>query len=277
MNVRHYFITHAWFGKLIGAALGFLVAGPGGALLGIFIGNLFDRGLSEHFTKPQAHYHAEKRAKVKQVFQHATFSIMGHIAKADGRVSEKEIAFAKTIMQELRLTHRERLDAQQAFSEGKSKAFQPKEALNALKSLTHDSPRLQISLIQLVYRMALVDGLSVPKVTVLNVLLNAVGLAPLHEQSHARQNYYQEYHQKHRGNPYNTPHPIFEEDAYRVLSVDSSASKQEVKRAYRKLISKYHPDRQIAEGASEAAIKTANEKTQTIRKAYEAICKERGW
>ncbi len=55
------------------------------------------------------------------------------------------------------------------------------------------------------------------------------------------------------------------------------ASKQEVKKAYRRLLSRNHPDKLIAQGLPEAMIKVANEKTQKIMKAYELICRSKGW
>lgn len=68
MDLRQFFTNHAWWGKLLGACLGYLIAGPAGAFFGILIGNVFDRGLVEHFSRPHWSYHEEKRKHIKQIF-----------------------------------------------------------------------------------------------------------------------------------------------------------------------------------------------------------------
>lgn len=285
--VNRYF----WWGKLLGAALGFLMAGPIGALLGLFAGNLFDRGLHGHLAKAHNFYRTEKRPAVKKAFLRAVFSSMGHMAKADGRVSQEEIQMAQTIMRELRLTQSEQTAAKRFFQQGKQTTHRVAEPLNLLKSIVQDNTNLLHSFIQLQYRMAQVDGLTPEKVTTLNVLLNELGLAPLHQQAHARdayttqfnqhrswgQYYSRDEHTKKTNEEYYTSPKFYTSDtlnaAYEKLGLSPNATQQEVKRAYRRLISKHHPDKYIAEGKSEQQIKAANEKTQAIRKAYEQICK----
>jgi DnaJ like chaperone protein len=61
------------------------------------------------------------------------------------------------------------------------------------------------------------------------------------------------------------------------MEISPDSSKQEVKQAYRRLLSRHHPDKLIAKGVSEEKIKWANDKTQKIVKAYELICKTKGW
>ena len=65
--------------------------------------------------------------------------------------------------------------------------------------------------------------------------------------------------------------------AYVLLDISPTSTKQEVKRAYRRLISRNHPDKLIAQGLPEAMIKVANNKTQQITKAYQQICTSKGW
>lgn len=279
MELKDYLTQHAWWGKLIGAGLGFLTAGPPGALLGVFVGNLFDRGLSEHFTRPHSAYHAEKRNDIRQTFQRAAFLMMGHMAKADGRVSEQEITFAKNVMRELHLNREERAKAQLFFTEGKKASFKPDESVMLLKSLASKNPRLLRAFIQLQYKMAEVDGLTQAKISVFNQLLTALDFAPFYQQRQA----YESFHQQHthwqnyqRQTQRDDAKPPIDE-AYSLLNVSRTASQAEVKKAYRKLMSQHHPDKRIAEGQSEADIKAANEKTQAIRKAYEAICEQNGW
>lgn len=279
---------HIWWGKVLGMALGFLTAGPIGALFGIFAGNLFDRGLSEHLIKAHNAYRIEKCPAIKQTFLRATFSSLGHIAKADGRVSEKEIQIAKLMMHELRLNKSEETAAKRFFQQGKQTNFRITEPLEMLRNLAPDNKKLLHAFVQLQYRMAQVDGLSSEKVTTLNIILNELGLASLHQQAHARNAYKshanqhakneqakQAHHEYYTSQSFYTSHTL--ESSYKQLGLSSTAKQQEVKRAYRRLISQHHPDKCIAKGLSEQHIKAANEKTQAIRKAYEHICETKGW
>jgi DnaJ like chaperone protein len=64
--------------------------------------------------------------------------------------------------------------------------------------------------------------------------------------------------------------------AYAVLGVEPKASDEEVKRAYRRLINRHHPDKLASRGLPEEAIKMASQKTQEIIRAYETVTKARG-
>ncbi|KTC65393.1 DNA binding protein DnaJ, heat shock protein (plasmid) [Legionella adelaidensis] len=283
MNLREFFTAHTWWGKIFGAFLGYLMAGPVGALFGLLIGNFFDHGLAEHFSRPHWLYHAEKRGVVQKIFFEATFSIIGHIAKADGRVSEKEIQMAATLMDEMGLNGKQREEAKRYFREGKKTTFNVTHILQLLKEVTQDNPDLLRLFLDIQYRSACVDGLSQPKLTAMNIVLRHLGFAPLHQQNRFYEdffNQYQQYSRQHTSNnqysrTYQSTSHL--DQAYAILEINPNASKQEVKKAYRKLISRNHPDRLIAKGLPEAMIKMANDKTQKITKAYEAICKSKGW
>ncbi|WP_296900259.1 co-chaperone DjlA, partial [Thiohalocapsa sp.] len=111
----------SWFGKAIGGLLGFAAGGPLGALLGATLGHGVDRGvqrLAEDYGLPFG-----DRRRIESAFFTATFSVMGHIAKADGRVSEREIALAETVMSRLQLSGERRNAAIALFRQGKAPDF----------------------------------------------------------------------------------------------------------------------------------------------------------
>ncbi len=182
MNFRQFFISTQWWGKLIGAFLGYLVGGSAGALFGLLIGNFFDRALVEYYNRPDWYYYSEKRDAVQKVFFEATFSIMGHLAKADGRVSEQEIQMAKNLMDEMRLNREQRTAAQQFFNEGKKITFDKIEILNSLENACRDNPDLLKLFMDIQYRAALTDGLSERKIQALDVIFQRLGFAPLRSQ-----------------------------------------------------------------------------------------------
>ena len=65
-------------------------------------------------------------------------------------------------------------------------------------------------------------------------------------------------------------------DAYTALGTTESASDRDVKQAYRRLMSQYHPDKLIAEGMPEDMVKMATERTQEVQNAWEQVRKARG-
>lgn len=309
MTLRDFFTITTWWGKILGAIFGYLIAQAPGALIGILIGNVFDRGLAEHFSKPYWRYHAEERPEVQEYFLFATFTILGYLAKSDGRVSEYDIAAAKQLMTELRLSSKQKARAKQSFTQGKQPQFNATEVLSQFMKIAGQDSGLLKTFIDIQYRFAASDILSFPKIRALNHILKQLGFAPLHQQyqfyqdfgdaafSHrphaheyeyeqTQQNQSQSQSQSYQHQYYNRSQyqqgsassaQTTLTQAYTLLGVTPQSTKTEVKRAYRKLISQNHPDKLIAKGSSAEAIKIANDKTQCITKAYETICTYKGW
>lgn len=285
-----------WIGKIIGAVLGYMIAGPVGAVFGLLIGNFFDRGLIKNVTNPLYLFHKEKRKAIQRTFFQSTFLIMGHIAKSDGRVSEKEIDLARQLMKEMHLSKDQKEEAKLLFNQGKQPSFNLGHTLTQLKTHCQSRPELLRLFIDIQYRAACIDGLNQGKIDALNRVLSFLDFAPLNQQfrfyrdffQQQQQNYQQRQqqqrsYQRQQGNRYQYQQqnrstnydPLAR--AYAILEVKPSANKQEVKKAYRRLMSQNHPDKLIAKGLPEEMIKMATDKTQTISKAYDEICEARGW
>ena len=64
--------------------------------------------------------------------------------------------------------------------------------------------------------------------------------------------------------------------AYAILELRSTASEAEIKKAYRRLISRHHPDKLVSQGYGTESLQSATETTQKIQSAYDLICKLRG-
>src|SRR5665213_340358 len=81
-----------WGGKLIGGTLGMLALGPIGAAIGVLVGHQFDSGASASNLLGGAMFGGSDPTQANLLFFPTTFRVMGHIAKADGRVSEQELS-----------------------------------------------------------------------------------------------------------------------------------------------------------------------------------------
>lgn len=276
MNFRQFFTNQHWWGKLIGAIFGYLMAGSVGAFIGVIFGNIFDRGLALHFSNTHLHDRIQTNERVQSTFLDVAFSVMGYLAKADGRVSEKEISMANTFMKQMQLNAEQKKISRQSFNHGKQSSFDLAQALHQLLVALQDNEAMLKTFIDIQFQMAQVDGLTAKKITVLNIVLTTLGFAPLERQSRF-------YHTSEDAHSYSSSYrtqvpptsPL--DSAYTLLQVKPTSTKQEVKKAYQRLISRHHPDKLIAKGMPHAKIKEANEMTQRIRKAYEEICKSKGW
>lgn len=279
-------------GKLIGAFFGFLFAKHLGLIFGVFIGHLFDKGLA--INMQPFGMGADTRAKTQTIFFKLTFLIMGHIAKADGRINESEIQMARKLMQELRLNVEQRQQAMEYFRQGKSEEFHFKQALSELYQHCARHPHLLQLFLEIQLQAVYADGVCNPhERKLLEMICDELHIARfILAQCEARlqaERAFREGFQFHqsggrRWHERSTAHgytqPGFRSDplkeAYGVLGVSPQASLPEVKRAYRKLMSTHHPDKLVAQGLPEEMMKMATEKTQKIQKAYDVILKSRG-
>lgn len=290
MDLQQLFTGHSWWGKLIGAFFGFLIAGPGGAIFGIIIGNFFDKGLNLHFSHPFWHYHSEKNPEVRRIFLETVFATLGHIAKSEGHVAPEDIQYANQIMAQMKLNAAQKKLAQHWFARGKASQFNLELQLYHLHKLIHNKPFLIRLFVDIQYQFVKQGQLTEKKVVILNAILAQLQLAPLYQHYQFSRDFpwyfswQQRTHQTHEHHEapryeqsqYQRPSPAYH-DPYAILNVAPTASKAEVKRAYRRQMSHYHPDKLIAKGESPSKIKAATEKTQQIRKAYDKICAAKGW
>jgi DnaJ like chaperone protein len=292
MDLREQFLSHTWWGKLIGAFFGFLIAGPIGAFFGLFVGNFFDRGLTLHFSHPFWAYNSEKSTTTKATFFEATFAMLGLMAKADGNVSQAAIDYTNNVMVQMTLNKGQIASAQHWFHQGKSSQCNVSQTVTRLYQAIHNKPTLIHLFVETLYNYLKTIGVSEKKVAIMNEILTCLQLAPLYQNhrfhhdfswytSQPQQPHYsQRTHNQSQHQSYRQPPPSYRpasHDSYKLLEIPTTATKTEVKRAYRRQISRYHPDKLIAQGASANTIKAATEKTQLIRKAYESICALKGW
>lgn len=268
-----------WLGKFIGGAFGFLMGGPLGAILGAAVGHQFDTGMVNLQGLGEATLHPGDRHRIQMAFFTATFSVMGHIAKADGRVSQAEIELAKRVMDQMGLSGEMRQTAISLFQEGKSSDFPLDEALAQFRRECHRRTNLLRMFIEIQIQQALADGYIAPEeehlllYICLQLGISRFEYEGIKMQLQAQQRFYsrQYQYQTGGGRAGAAKPPSQLEDAYAVLGLKPSASDDEVKKAYRRLLSQHHPDKLVSKGLPEEMMTLAKEKTQQITKAYETV------
>jgi len=251
----------AWWGTLLGGTLGYMFGGPLGALLGAALGRNFDRGIT--LTDQQAAFDIGRQERVQAAFFTATFSVMGHIAKADGNVSADEIASTEDIMRQMRLRAEQRKAAIQLFNEGKKRGFPLHDVLMQFRQECHRRRNLVQIFLEIQIATAMADGRLHPAE---KRIILSIGAQLGFSQADIE-------HLFSLGGPQPTPRNRQQElnQAYEVLGVSKDASDANIKKAYRRLMSQHHPDKLIAKGLPEEMIRVATDKTQRIKAAYETI------
>ncbi len=261
-----------FWGKLLGFIFGFMLSKHiFGALLGMWLGHRFDKGVGLDFDS----INEENEANRQAAFFYTTFSVMGHLAKAKGRVTEHEIRFATAYMDKLGLKAELRQQAQDAFREGKMAGFPLKERLTKFKRSCRARADLMLMFIEIQIQVAFADGsLDPAEREVLHTIARHLGfsakdLDKLLEMIIAGESFHQQ------GSTNRPSSKQLLNDAYKVLGVSESAETGEVKKAYKKLMAQHHPDKLVAKGLPPEMMEVAKQKTQDIQAAYDLINKHR--
>jgi len=261
-------------GKIIAGVIGYLALGPVGLLFGIAIGHAFDRGLWQALQAASP----DNLAQMQKQFFATTFTLLGYVAKADGRVSEAEIAQAEALFRQLRLGPQQRQDAIARFKKGAEAGFDPAGTIRAFTERVGIRRQAHGTLLMFLASMALADGtLDGEERDALHTISRLLGV-PVREVDRllamlAAQSRF------HTGGGYQSPQasPANRlDDAYAALGISEAATDAEVKRTYRRLMSENHPDKLMAKGVPDEMLRVATERSQEISTAYEVIKESRG-
>jgi DnaJ like chaperone protein len=269
----------AWWGKVLGGAFGFLLGGPLGAVLGAALGHGFDRGLAG--MEQTARLDPGEQERVQTAFFTATFSVLGHLAKADGRVSPQEIGLTETLMAEMELSADMRRTAMRLFNQGKAAEFPLNDVLEQFRSECHRRHNLLRMFLEIQVQAAYVDGRVDPAEQRLlgriaaGLGFTAAELRWIDRLVRARAELGAE-QARHGGRATAQQRPPNLDTAYAVLDVSPDASDAEVKKSYRRLLNQHHPDKLVSKGLPEEMMKIAAQKTHEIKQAYEIVKQSRG-
>ena len=254
--------------KFIGFIAGFYFFGFFGALLGLFVGSFFDRIRVYGAGAINPLQNAMRQA----VFLETLFIAMGKLAKADGVVTQDEIAHVEQFMQKLGMTAEHRQQAIAWFKQGANPDFDIEPACRRFMSVCGNTKNLKQVLLVYLIVMALADGHFHPDE---EALLGRIATHLGYSQAEFRQILDMVLNQSHFGGATQASQADALEDAYKALGVTKDSSDAEIKRAYRKLMSQYHPDKLIGQGMPQDMIAMATEQAKEIQLAHELIKKSR--
>lgn len=237
-------------GKWIVGALGWATLGPLGGILGYYIASRLEKLAETSAGHAEAQYSDQEQ---RNSFLMSLLVLSAAVIKADGKTTSQELSTLRSFFA--------RNFGAQAGEEAVSivqvlvqKEFNLYEVCAQIRSYMDYSQRLQ--LFHYLVSLGACDGLEQREIDVLETIATYIGLSKGDSDS------------------------IFalfrpsNDSYYRILEIDPSASNEEVKKAYRKMAVKYHPDKVATLGKD--VQKAAEEKFKAISQAYEAICKERG-
>jgi DnaJ like chaperone protein len=260
-------------GKLVAGLLGLLTGGPIGAGIGVAVGHFFDRGLG----RAMAFASPENLKRVKHSFFETSFLLLGYLAKADGRITEQEIAYTEAIFKQMQLDASQRQEAIALFKRGAQADFDMASAIAKFNETTAGNRLLARTLLTLLLSLALADhALDDEERRALQIIAGQLGVSHAELEQLIRMAQAQEhFHHDEPGGSRGASAADQLSDAYAALGVSQAANDAELKRAYRKLMSEHHPDKLIARGVPEDMVKLATARAQDIQKAYEVIKRAR--
>jgi DnaJ like chaperone protein len=256
----------AKFGKWIGGGLGWVLGGPIGGVLGFVFGSMFDGINSGDYAYEgggeRSHPYSQDRTQYSQQreeTQAGDFAIVllvlsAAIMKADGRVKKTELDFVKNFFVS-RYGIEKTKQNMQVLKEMLQQELPLAQITSQVKHYMDYSSKLQ--LIHYLFGISMSDDhIHDREVEVIDYIAANIGV----------------------DRPdFNSIKAMFlkdEDDLYTILDVDKNVSDEELKRAYKKMAIKYHPDKVSHLG--EDVRKEAEQKFQTLNNAYDQIKKQRG-
>ena len=233
-------------GKWIVGALGWAFLGPIGGILGYYFASRAEKAA-------EANDELQRIQGQRNSFLMSLLVLSAAVIKADGKTTSQELSTLRSFFAR-NFGPQAGNEAEEIIKNILSKDFNLYEVCTQVRSCMDYSQRLQ--LFHYLVSLGACDGLHQKEVDILETIATYIGLSKNEADSIFAQ-----------FRPSN-------DSNYKILEISPNATNEEVKKAYRKMAIKYHPDKVATLG--EDVQKAAEEKFKAVNQAYEAICKERG-
>jgi DnaJ like chaperone protein len=193
------------------------------------------------------------------------FAVMGRIAKLDGRVTTPEVNYASIIMRLLGLDPLGRLEAIDYFELGKQPETDVLPFVRELVSSIGRRSALARLFIKIQCRLAFIKGdIRLKEKILLRDVAESLGFSKAEFLEICREMQIHASLKQENGK--------FLRNAYHILQLEPDVEDGEIRRAYLRMMSRYHPDKLVRENLSEETLRIAQEKSTAIRSAYETVC-----
>lgn len=255
-----------WWGTLLGGATGLVTGGPVGGLIGLVVGHGLDRAI------PLLDARRGGGGRVQQTFFAATFSVMGRLARADGRGMARDTDPVRAVMGHMELDVEQQRLARRLFKQGMQPGFPLRQVLARFAETCRRRQNLVQMFLEIQISALLANGaVSRRERELLHEVGASLGYSSfdidyLLDIVRAQEHFVGSGEYIGQG----LPEPDLDK-AYAVLGVSAGATDGEVKGAYRRLISEHHPDRLLAKGLPEEMTRLATARTQEIKQAWEQV------
>lgn len=245
----------AKFAKWIGGGLGWVLGGgPIGALIGFALGSIFD---SADLVETKAATQYGRKNTAEGDFKMSLLVLIACVMKADGNPKKSELAVVKQFLIR-NFGEQGALEALSILKELLKQDINETEVARQISYFMNYSSKLE--LMHLLFQIAYADGnITLPELNILQKTAAQFGISQADFNSLRA--------------PYTKKQDV--NWAYKLLEIEPSASNEEIKKAYRRMAMKYHPDKLNSLG--EDVKKAANEKFRSVNEAYESLKKQRAF
>jgi DnaJ like chaperone protein len=242
------------FTKWLGAGLGWSFGGPIGAVLGYLIANAIEGFGKKDFQEFQRQAQGHSDNTHSGDFEVSLLLLSSFVIKADGKIDQRELDFVRSYF--VKMYGKDRANHAFRLFKGiiKSEAISPRQICLQIQHQMQHAARLQ--LMHYLFALAKADEIvTSEELDMLHKIAGYLNINPRDFES-IKAMFYND-----------------SQSAYKILEIEKTATDQEVKAAYRKMVKKHHPDKLRHLG--EEHLKGAQDKFLKIQEAYEQVKKER--
>lgn len=242
------------FSKWIGGGLGFVLGGPIGAVIGFAVGSLFSGTSVNYQTNRQS---SSRRETAEADFKMSLLVLIAVVMKADQKIMKAELEVAKRFLVQ-NFGEEGALEALQILKKLLDQQIDEVAVAGQINLYMNYSSKMQM--IRLLFDIAHADGeVNEAELRIIQRISNIFNISSVEFASlHA---------------PFTKT--VDRDWAYKALEVEPGASNDEIKKAYRKMAMKFHPDK--VHNLGEDMKKSATDKFRAINEAYEHLKKIKGF